>query len=296
MIALAAGEIKDPRRNIPRVARMVFYRIVGFYGFGVLGVGIICSSKDSRLLGAIDNGSSGFAASPWVIGITNLGISGLAGLVNVLILISGWSCGNAYLYSASRTLYSLALDGQAPRFFLKCTKAGTPIYAVLTVALIGCITFLTSSNSAATVFGWFVDLATCGFVLSYTAFQVTWIGWDRALKAQGVSRDRLHWNGPLMPHAAYVGVVTGLVVLFFIGFDVFVPFNIQGFITSYFGIAFAGAVFLLWKILKRSKFVKPSEADLWSGKAEVDAECSIWKVEGEERAATALGRFWDKIW
>lgn len=96
--------------------------------------------------------------------------------------------------------------------------------------------------------------------------------------------------------ADFQSVGTGLVVLFFIGFDVFVPFNAQGFVTSYFGVAFAVFVFVLWKILKRNKSVKPSQADLWSGKAEVDAECSVWEIEGEEKAATALSRFRDNIW
>lgn len=109
MIALAAGEIQNPRRTIPRVAKLVFYRLVGFYVLGVLAVGIICSSRDPRLMGALESkDAAGSAASPWVIGIQNLGISGLPDLINVLILLSGWSCGNAYLYSASRTLYGLA--------------------------------------------------------------------------------------------------------------------------------------------------------------------------------------------
>lgn len=107
MIALAAGEIQNPRRTIPRVARLIFYRLVGFYVVGVLAVGR-CSSQDKRLLGALEDGSAGSAASPWVIGIENLGITGLPDLINFLILLSGWSCGNAYLYSSSRTLYGLA--------------------------------------------------------------------------------------------------------------------------------------------------------------------------------------------
>lgn len=108
MIALAAGEIQNPRRTIPRVARLIFYRLVGFYVVGVLCVGIICSSTDSGLIGALDNGDSGAAASPWVIGIKNLDIKVLPDIINALILFSGWSCGNAYLYSSSRTLHSLA--------------------------------------------------------------------------------------------------------------------------------------------------------------------------------------------
>lgn len=296
LIAIAAGEIKNPRRNIPRVARMVFFRIVSFYIIGVLCVGIICSSRDPRLLGAIKSGTAGSAASPWVIGITNLGIDGLAGFVNVLILISGWSCGNAYLYSSSRTLYSLALDGQAPKFFLRCTKAGNPYVAVLTVSALGCLTFLVSSNAAATVFGWFVDLATCAFLLSYGSMICVFVGWYRGLEAQGISRDTLHWKAPLMPYAAYVAIGTGCTVVLFIGFDCFVPFSVQGFITSYFGIAFAVVMYVFWKLFKRTKAVRPVDMDIWGGKAEVDAECAVWEVEGKDEPTTAIGRLWDKMW
>lgn len=91
MIALTAGEIQNPRRTIPRVARLIFYRLVGFYVIGVLAVGIICSSQDPRLMGAIESGAPGSAASPWVIGIENLGISGFPDLINALILLSGLS-------------------------------------------------------------------------------------------------------------------------------------------------------------------------------------------------------------
>lgn len=116
MIALAAGEIQNPRRTIPRVARMIFYRLVGFYIVGALCVGIICSSRDKRLMGAIADGSSGAAASPWVIGIQNLGIGFLPHFINALILVSGLSCGNAYLFAASRTLYGLARGKPDPLF------------------------------------------------------------------------------------------------------------------------------------------------------------------------------------
>lgn len=89
MLAISAGEIVNPRHTIPRVAKLIFYRLVGFYVVGVIAVGIICSSRDERLLGATSDGSVGAAASPWVIGIQNLGIVGLPSLINALILLSG---------------------------------------------------------------------------------------------------------------------------------------------------------------------------------------------------------------
>jgi amino acid transporter len=121
MIALAAGEIVNPRRTIPRMAKLVFYRLFSFYVIGVIRVGILCSSQDPLLLGALDARLPGAAASPWVIGIQNLGITGLPHIINSLFLLSGWSCDNAYLYSSSQALYSLA---KGKSHINKCIRTG----------------------------------------------------------------------------------------------------------------------------------------------------------------------------
>ncbi|KAJ0285725.1 hypothetical protein CBS470a_006245 [Colletotrichum nupharicola] len=81
--------ISSPRKTIPRISKMIINRILFFYIFGILAVGIICNSRDERLLGAIDSGDAGAAASPWVLGLLSHGISGfLPGLINFLILLS----------------------------------------------------------------------------------------------------------------------------------------------------------------------------------------------------------------
>ncbi|KAF4120338.1 Amino acid permease [Geosmithia morbida] len=299
MIAVAAGEIQNPRRTIPRVAKLIFWRLVGFYVVGVFAVGIICSSSDPRLLGAIEDGSAGSAASPWVIGIQNLGISGLPDLINFLILTSGLSCGNAYLYASSRTLYGLARDGQAPRFLLKCTSAGVPIYCVGTVSLIACITFLTASNNAIEVFFWFVDLTTSGLIATYVMMIITFIGWYRAKRAQGFDDSKLYYLAPLNPWAAYFAVVLGSAALLFIGFTSFVPFDTQGFVTSYFCLPYSFTLFFVWKIFKRTKWVDPKTADLISGKAEADYECRKWEeggIEANWKAELAGMSFWRRVW
>ncbi|KAJ5094818.1 hypothetical protein N7456_010679 [Penicillium angulare] len=302
--ALAAGEIQNPRYTIPRVVKATFWRIVGFYVVGVLAVGIICNPNDPRLMSAIASAGAGSAASPWVIGIENLGIHGLPDLINLLILLSGWSCGNAYLYSSSRTLYSLARDGQAPKFLLKCTKSGIPVYCVLTVSLLSCITFLVAGSSSVTVFYWFVDLTTIAFVLTYTGMLCVFIAWYRALKAQGIDRKQfVPWASPGQPYAACFAIAIGSLVAVFNGFSVFKPFSVQGFVTSYFGLAFWVVMFSFWKIYHRTKLVDPASADLYAGKAEVDEECKIWEDGGyEERRKAELAqmnwvrRLWEKMW
>lgn len=305
MIALAAGEIQNPRRTIPRVASLIFYRIVGFYIIGVVAVGVICSSRDTGLLGAIEDGKPGAGASPWVIGIQNLGISFLPHFINAFILLSGWSCGNAYLYSASRTLYGLARDGQAPAFLNKCTKAGVPIYCVLITTLISCITFLAASNKAVDVFYWFVDLTTTALIATYVFMLITYMGFWRARQAQGLTDEHFYYVAPYTPWSPIVSLVMGSVALFFVGFDVFSPWDTRGFITSYFALFFAFFMFLVGKIKYMLEgrcgygFVKPSEADFHSGMAEINAECSQWEeggLEETEKARLAEMPFWRRVW
>ncbi|KIX07336.1 uncharacterized protein Z518_01989 [Rhinocladiella mackenziei CBS 650.93] len=297
IIALSAGEIINPRRTIPRMARMIWVRVVGFYVLGVLAVGIICNSRDPQLLGALEEGAKGSAASPFVIGIKNLGIRGLDSLVNVLILSSGWSCGNAYMYTATRTLYQLATEDQAPRIFRRCTKKGVPIYAVVAVSLIGCLTFMVASNDSATVFNWFVGLSTCATLIVYTTMMVIWVGFYKSLEAQGAGRDSLPWKAPFMPYHAYIGIGTGLVLIFFLGFDVFVPWDTQGFVTTYFGVPYAILLYVFWKIFKKTRHTKFSEVDLFSDKAQVDKECEEWEnAQPGTSKGSILKRAWERMW
>lgn len=123
MVVAAAGEAENPRRNIPKAVKGTAYRILFFYIFGTLALGLLVSSTDPHLLSAQATGAPGAAQSPWVIGITNAGISVLPSIINAVVLSSAISSANAFLYTGSRYLYALASDGHAPRIFLRCNKA-----------------------------------------------------------------------------------------------------------------------------------------------------------------------------
>ena len=57
----------------------------------------------------------------------------------------------------------------------------------------------------------------------------------------------------------------------FNGFYAFTPWNVKSFLTAYIGIPIYFALLLFWKVFKRTKMVDPHEADLFSGKAALDA-------------------------
>jgi amino acid transporter len=122
-VAVAAGEAENPRKNIPKAVRRVFWRILFFYVLGSLAIGVLVPYNDPNLLSAQANGASGAAQSPWVIAIYRAGIPALPSIINAVILTSASSSANAFLYVGSRYLYALAQNGQAPRFLLRCSKA-----------------------------------------------------------------------------------------------------------------------------------------------------------------------------
>jgi hypothetical protein len=157
-VSMAAGESVDPRGNLPRAFNGMFYRLTAFFILGTLCVGILVPSNDQTMADAFKTNAPGAAASPYVIAMDRLGIPVLPHIVNAMILLAAFSAGNSYVYCASRTLFGLALDGKAPRFFTKCTKAGVPIYCVAAVLLIALLAFLQVSNNASVVLNWFISL------------------------------------------------------------------------------------------------------------------------------------------
>lgn len=66
-ISLVAGEVKSPRKIMPRAFNSTIYRILFFYVLGAFCVGINTASDDKNLLGAIAAGAPGAAKSPYII-------------------------------------------------------------------------------------------------------------------------------------------------------------------------------------------------------------------------------------
>lgn len=85
-------------------------------------------------------------ASPFVISITNAGISVLDSIFNVVILIAVLSVGNSSIYGSSRTIAALAEQRQAPAIFGYIDRAGRPLVAILFSATWGLLAFITAAG------------------------------------------------------------------------------------------------------------------------------------------------------
>ncbi|KAF3923428.1 hypothetical protein ABW21_db0206792 [Orbilia brochopaga] len=274
MVAVAAGEAENPRKNIPKAVRRVFWRILFFYVLGTLAIGVLVPYNDPNLLAAQDSGAPGAAQSPWVIAIDRAGIKGLPHIINAVILTSASSSGNAFLYTGSRYLFAMAQIGQAPRFLLKCTKRGVPIWCVLITASVSLLTFMTVSTGSGNVFNWFSNIVTIANLFTWCVICVASIRFTKALAAQGIDRSTMPFRTWGQPYIAWAGLVFFSIVILFNGFAVFTNGNwkVQDFITAYIGIPIFFALYGFWKIFKRTKWRRTTEIDLFTGKAAIDAE------------------------
>ena len=294
LVGVAFGETPNPRKNVPRAVNQTLLRIVFFYIAGVLVLGMAVPYNSERLLAATKKSTSGrmsfppsvfphlllpiqianshflcpaTVASPFTVAAASAGVSHLEDAVNGLLLVFTISAANSDIYLASRTVWALAKDGQAPYLMQRTNSRGVPIPAVALSSIFIALGFMNATKSASTVFGYFVSLVTVFGALNWVAVLVSYLAMIRAMKAQGVSREIMPYRNILLPWGAWIALAVTAVVIIFSGYAAFIPyFQVDKFMTSYIGIPVYVANVLWWKFVKKTKRVKPEEADLVTGR------------------------------
>ncbi|KAJ1334239.1 hypothetical protein MN608_04246 [Microdochium nivale] len=283
-IAMVAAEAKRPTIYIKTAYKTVYIRFGLFFMMSALCVGIVVPSNDPGLSG---NGGTA-AGSPYVIAMSNMGIKILPDITNALMLTSIFSAGNTYTYAATRSLYGLSVDGRAPRFLSYCTKNGVPIWCFCIVMLFPLLSFLQlGGDSSNKVLDILLGLITGGGIINYLVISVTYIFFYRATQAQGVDRKSFPYTGWLQPWCGYLGIVVESLILLFIGYGSVATWELQTFFTYYTMLFLAIILFVGWKVVHRTKFVSPHEADL------------VWERPAVEAYEAALADpptgFWEEM-
>jgi len=261
IVAIAASETENPRRNIAKAVRRVFYRILVFYILGIFVTGLIVPYNDTSLLQ-----STGTAAqSPYVIAMTRAGIKVLPSIINAGVMTSAFSAANSFLFCSSRILYGLALRGQAPKIFTKCTSKGLPIVAVGCSSVFALLALMNISSGAETVFNWFVNLSTVAGFFGWASINLTYFFFYRGMKYQGIDRTKLHYYNRLQPWLSIWGLTWCIIFILINGFTVFWDFTAAGFLTSYINVPLFTGLYVFWKVTKKTKVWRPDEMDFVTG-------------------------------
>ncbi|HEX8112537.1 MAG TPA: amino acid permease [Kofleriaceae bacterium] len=124
IVGVTSGEAADPARSIPRAMRR---SVLGLSAIYIVTITLLTAITPWQQL-SVDK-------SPFVTALSGHGIPAAAGVMNFVVLSAALSSSNANLYLISRTLFSLARGGFAPRSLGELSRRGTPVNALLASGL-----------------------------------------------------------------------------------------------------------------------------------------------------------------
>ncbi|EKM49844.1 uncharacterized protein PHACADRAFT_214364 [Phanerochaete carnosa HHB-10118-sp] len=117
---IAAGEVIDATRNVPRALQRVWIRISLFYIGGIFCAGLLVDRNDPDLTSGANAGT--VKASPFVIAFQHAGMYWISHVINAAVLLSAWSAAASDIYISSRFLFFLARRGHAPQLFASLVR------------------------------------------------------------------------------------------------------------------------------------------------------------------------------
>ncbi|MBO0960329.1 amino acid permease [Neobacillus sp. MM2021_6] len=120
LIGVAVTETKDAERVLPKIIKGAVWRVIIFYIFPIL---IICGMMPWDKVGGAD--------SPFVQVFTSTGLPGAAHIMNFVLLTAVLSAANSGIYATSRTLFSMAQSGVAPKGLAKLSTKGIPLTGIM---------------------------------------------------------------------------------------------------------------------------------------------------------------------
>jgi AAT family amino acid transporter len=196
IVGLAASETQNPEVTVPKACRQVANRILIVFVIPIIGLVLIMPRNDSGLDGSV------FAAAlnkyadlyhlPW------LGL--VAALFAVIILSAAFSCANSGMFGAVRGMYSLAVEGMAPKFLGKLNKKGVPKNATILTLACCWVTLIGNVFFGATTF-YTVLLSIAGFTgtVCWISICIAQINFRRKIVKRGYSVKDLKAPAPLTP-------------------------------------------------------------------------------------------------
>ncbi|MDN7144196.1 amino acid permease [Pseudomonas sp. JQ170] len=183
MIAVAAGEAKDPKRAVTKAFRITVVRLVLFY---LLTIALV--------LAILPWGQNNGGQSPFVTVMHATGVPYAGAVFNAVILIAALSAMNSQLYITSRLMFSLARAGQAPAVFGRVSARGVPLPALLLSSLgigLGTLLYIAYPKDAFTLM---MSIAMFGAMFTWAGIFLTHLFFRR--RQDSASLEFRLWGYP----------------------------------------------------------------------------------------------------
>ena len=201
VIAVTAGEAKDPQRAVPRAMETMLARLIIFYvGAIAILVGVIPWTQ-------VQPGHD-ITVSPFVRVFEIVHIPAAAHIVNFVVLTAALSSMNCNLYMATRMIFSLSRGGYAPPVLGHVSRKGTPFPALLSSGAGLAIALLLSVVLPKAAYVYMFGVSLFGALFAWVLIFMTHLQFRRHTRGQNIR----HFL-PLFPVTTIFGMVAIVAIL-----------------------------------------------------------------------------------
>ncbi len=204
VVAVTAGEAKDPQTAVPRAMRSMVGRLILFYlGAIVVLIGIVPWNQ-------IQPGSD-VTASPFVKVFQLIGVPAAAHVVNFVVITAAASSMNCNLYLCGRMLFSLSRGGYAPAALGWVSKRDTPVAALLVSAAGLGLAILVATIYPDSAYVYLFGVSLFGGLFAWLVIFVTHVAFRKKWDASGGRRLPVRMIG--YPYTSILGAAAILAIL-----------------------------------------------------------------------------------
>lgn len=267
LIGIAAGESENPRRNIPGAIRQIFWRILLFYVFAIFIIGSLIPYTDPQLL---RNEVSDISVSPFTLVFEKAGLLSAAALMNAVVLTSVLSAGNSGMYASTRMLFNLAREGKAPRIFGQLTANGVPRYALIATTVVAALCFISSVYSPTSVYIWLLNTSGMTGFIAWLGIAISHYRFRRGYVKQGRNLGDLPYQSRFFPFGPMFAFTLCLIITLGQNYGAFLQDRIDwhGVVATYIGIPLFLMIWMGYRLVKKSRFVRYDAMTFPDGGAE----------------------------
>ncbi|MEG1583532.1 MAG: amino acid permease [Anaerovorax sp.] len=207
IVGLAAAESEDAEHAVPKACKSVTYRIICLYIIPLILLLLLVPYQEAGIDGSI------FSYT-----LEKYGLNQLAGILSVVVMIAAFSCANAGFYGTVRSMYSLSIEGLAPKGLSKLNKNANPKNAVLfTLACMWVVLMVGNLASESSIYEHLLAMSGFTGTICWVGILASQIMFRRRLKKKGYDAKNLkaRVKHQWIPVAALIIQVVGLVCLIF---------------------------------------------------------------------------------
>lgn len=199
LIGITAGEAKDPQNTLRNAIQSIIWRILIFYIGAIFVIVTVYPWDELNSLG-----------SPFVSTFSKVGITAAAGIINFVVITAAMSGCNSGIFSAGRMLYTLGVNGQAPKFFAKISRNGVPLYGTIAVLIGLAVGVVLNYVAPPKIFVYVYSASVLPGMIPWFIILISHLGFR---KAKGAALDKHPFKMPFAPFTNYLTIAFLLMVL-----------------------------------------------------------------------------------